>query len=252
MAQAQKRLFSAEVQQLKLSGTEGQEAAPGPMSQERHDEIIAEIRKLREELASNGTSMSLSDCAEGASDMEGTSAAEIAEAVRLKSEIKCLSDAIETTKREIAALRYNGRDTDRISDVTSELDAVVGDTESATETILECCERIESATDTLELQASSAEERATVEDVGNHVVRIYEACNFQDITGQRISKVVGALKFIEDRISNMMDIWGGDAVFSEIDVPDIQSLSEEDMLLNGPARSDSDSASQAEIDALFD
>ena len=155
-------------------------------------------------------------------------------------------------KWEIAALRYNGKDADRISDVTHELDAVVGDTEKATETILENCESIEKLVETLELQASSPEERATIEDVGAQVIGIYEACNFQDITGQRISKVVAALMFIEERVTRMMEIWGGTDIFAAIPLPEVQAKSEEDLLLNGPAREDAESATQADIDALFD
>ena len=35
------------------------------------------------------------------------------------------------------------------------------------------------------------------------VTRIYEACSFQDITGQRIGKVVTALKAIEGRVQQV-------------------------------------------------
>lgn len=39
------------------------------------------------------------------------------------------------------------------------------------------------------------------------IVRIFEACNFQDLTGQRITKVVRALSFIEERVDAMMGVW---------------------------------------------
>jgi len=46
-------------------------------------------------------------------------------------------------------------------------------------------------------------------------VQVFESCNFQDLTGQRISKVVATLKFIETHIIKMMDIWGGIEVLKD-------------------------------------
>ncbi|HBC54883.1 MAG TPA: chemotaxis protein [Alphaproteobacteria bacterium] len=271
MTETTKRLFSAEIRHLRnadpaaTNETRLKFAHPGS---DAHDEILAEIQKLREEISKGSAAVSnaanlLSDAessVDGELSAERQAAqaeiesyrAELNEAATLKAEIIALSQAIETTKQEIAALRYNGKDADRISDVTHELDAVVGDTEKATETILENCESIEKLVETLELQASSPEERATIEDVGAQVIGIYEACNFQDITGQRISKVVAALMFIEERVTRMMEIWGGTDIFAAIPLPEVQAKSEEDLLLNGPAREDAESATQADIDALFD
>ena len=45
------------------------------------------------------------------------------------------------------------------------------------------------------------------QDIRDQVIRIFDACNFQDLAGQRIAKVLATLKFIEDRIARMMDIW---------------------------------------------
>lgn len=270
MTQTTKRLFSAEIRNFQNADPAAANEAKPKFAQfgsDAHDEIMAEIRKLREEISKGR--VAVSDAASLLPDGEASPDAELSagrqaaqaeiesyraeldEAATLKAEIIALSQAIETTKQEIAALRYNGKDVDRISDVTHELDAVVGDTEKATEQILENCESIEKLVETLELQASSAEERATIEDVGAQVIGIYEACNFQDITGQRISKVVNALIFIEERVTRMMEIWGGKDIFAAISLPE-DAKSEEDLLLNGPAREESGSASQADIDALFD
>jgi hypothetical protein len=46
---------------------------------------------------------------------------------------------------------------------------------------------------------------------------IYTACSFQDITGQRTGKVVRALRFIEQRINAMIEIWGVDDIAFRID-----------------------------------
>ena len=46
---------------------------------------------------------------------------------------------------------------------------------------------------------------------------IYTACSFQDITGQRTDKVVQALRFIEQRINAMIEIWGVDDIAFKVD-----------------------------------
>ena len=53
------------------------------------------------------------------------------------------------------------------------------------------------------------------------VIKIFEACNFQDLTGQRITKVVATLKFIETHIVRMMEIWGGLEAFKDIEAETI-------------------------------
>ena len=37
------------------------------------------------------------------------------------------------------------------------------------------------------------------------MIGIFEACTFQDITGQRISKVVGTLRYIDERVSSFIE-----------------------------------------------
>ena len=59
--------------------------------------------------------------------------------------------------------------------------------------------------------------------------RIYEACGFQDITGQRITKVVAALKMIEAKIAHIVATFSDQREGQNIPKP------EEDVaLLNGP------------------
>ena len=82
-------------------------------------------------------------------------------------------------------------------------------------------------------------------------MRIYEACNFQDLTGQRISKVVKTLAFVEERVANMMAIWG-EAELATLPLPPSIEKQDEGLDLHGPAQAGaSDSVSQADIDKLF-
>jgi chemotaxis protein CheZ len=89
-------------------------------------------------------------------------------------------------------------------------------------------------------------------DIQDHVIKIFESCNFQDLTGQRITKVVSTLKFIETHIIRMMEIWGGIDAFKDY-APTARSERDGDAkLLNGPKLDDDPGhASQDDIDALF-
>ncbi|GLS02854.1 hypothetical protein GCM10007859_29010 [Brevundimonas denitrificans] len=135
--------------------------------------------------------------------------------------------------------------------MTDQLDAVVGDTEGATNAILEAVEIIEDKNESLELNATDPDQLEITEAISTAVMKIYEACNFQDITGQRISKVVGTLKFVEDRISTMIDILGGEQELGELERIEQALHLDGDVELNGP-RPEGHEISQAEIDALFD
>ena len=84
------------------------------------------------------------------------------------------------------------------------------------------------------------------------MVKIFEACNFQDLTGQRITKVVATLKFIETHILRMMEIWGGLDAFKDIQAEAIAEREGDARLLNGPKiDGEGGHASQDDIDSLF-
>src|SRR6201999_232351 len=103
-------------------------------------------------------------------------------------------------------------------------------------------------------KVTSAEQQAQLtEEIQERVVSIFEACNFQDLTGQRIKKVMTTMRFIENHITVMMDIWGGvDAIKAHVPAQ-VDSRTEDEKLLNGPKlESDAGPASQDDIDALFD
>ena len=136
--------------------------------------------------------------------------------------------------------------------VTHELDAIVSGTEQATEGILSAAEGIDHIASQLAAKLKSTQDKAAVDDIQQKIVTIFEHCNFQDLTGQRITKVVNTLKFIEDRIVKMMEIWGGLESFKDIEVEVIAEVSGDAALLNGPKLAeDAGHASQDDIDALF-
>jgi chemotaxis protein CheZ len=164
--------------------------------------------------------------------------------LKLYHEVEALADYIHKAKAEIAALRPQDIQQQYIASATDELDAIVGATETATNNILDAAEKLEELAGEMEPAISS---RLT--DV---TTAVYEACNFQDITGQRITKVVRALKHIEDRIEALVAAFGpvSAAQPSGPAVADgVKPVTDED-LLNGPQLPEK-AHDQASIDALF-
>jgi chemotaxis protein CheZ len=173
------------------------------------------------------------------------------EALRLRSELEAISASIQRTKQEIATLHYAGAQGQEIARATDELGAVVLGTETATHTILESAEKIDDLASNLAARLSGSD-RDIAKEISDQVISIFEACNFQDITGQRISKVVASMRFVEERVTEMIKIWGGIESFKDISRIEDGTRSGDQGLLNGPALDhDPGRTSQDDIDALF-
>jgi len=174
------------------------------------------------------------------------------DALKVKAELEEIQAAIMDTKREIATLHFSGFQGREIDKVTDELDAIVSGTENATETILSAAEVIDENAGNLAAKLDG-DDQGMASDIQDQVVKVFEACNFQDLTGQRITKIVTTLRFIEERVSSMINIWGGVDGFDEVEPDGFPGREGDAALLNGPAlEEDEGVASQDDIDALFD
>ena len=162
-------------------------------------------------------------------------------------------ERIDGTLAEIAVLRQSGGDgLDRLSAAGKELDAVVDATEAATNAILFASEVIERVID--DLQAHSATNpllNELLSEAQQALGGIYEASSFQDITGQRITKVVSALRFVDERIARLESIWNAEEIALPEPADDAEEDDDESHLLNGP-QLEGQALDQAAIDALFD
>ena len=158
----------------------------------------------------------------------------------LLNEIEALAQTLTHTRAEIAALRADDITDSHIPSATDELDAIVAHTATATDNILECCETMDAIMPRL-----NAEDARTMQDV---TTRIYEACSFQDITGQRITKVVSALKVIESKVAHMLDVFRREDWGKSSEPP--KPLSGPEALLNGP-QLPANAMDQSDIDALL-
>ncbi len=209
----------------------------------RHVEIMNAFAALRE-LMEPTHEVSYSLIEEHRRDLQ--------EASRLKVELDAISEAIQRTKTEIATLHYAGAQGREMARVTDELGAIVLDTEAATNAILAAAEKVDELAGNLAARLSG-DDREVAREVADQVISIFEACNFQDITGQRISKVVNAMRFVEERVRQMIEIWGGLESFKDVKTHEDTERTGDKALLNGPALSSDDGlTSQNDIDALFD
>jgi len=176
---------------------------------------------------------------------------------QIQVEIADISGRIKATKVEIAALRHPLAGEDKFQLASEELGAVVKATEVATNSIMSNAEELEDIIREVRSQLPEGYQSSRLNDMHEVIVRIYEACNFQDLTGQRINKVVRALSFIEERVESMLSVWHkGD--LASMPLPPSIIKDDNGLALTGPAPTDpehaahSENISQSDIDALFD
>ncbi len=233
MTSTQRKVFTADLQVRRNSSNGSQD----------HDvqggDLMDAIRVLTAQLGSVGKAL--------AGEGDGTGK----ETQILYIEIARMVRSIGRTKMEIAAIKHPKADDDRLMLAADQLDAIVGDTEKATHDILGAGEEISNLLGDLRENAKGNKKVAkTAKAIEEKLTTILEACNFQDITGQRITKVVNTVKFIEDRVKAIIGEMGAES-FEDLPVPENLRINEDDHLLNGP-QLENEGLEQADIDALFD
>ena len=163
--------------------------------------------------------------------------------IALHRELQSLMDYIQRARMEIASIQPTDIPSHHIPAATDELDAVVAATEEATGAILDAAEQVNQLADEL-----GGENADRLRDIAT---RIYEASNFQDITGQRITKVVRTLRHIEAKVVALVRAFGHDLEASP-EAERLNGAAENDdlALLNGPQLPER-ANSQEDIDALL-
>ena len=118
----------------------------------------------------------------------------------LVHELELLLEYIDAAKSEIADLRPDEVKTQHLPSASGELDAIVKATEVATNEIMDATEVVSQIGDKIGGEAG--------DEIFDATMRIYQACGFQDITGQRINKIVSTLKHIEDKVDALAAAFG--------------------------------------------
>ncbi|MBL4719836.1 MAG: hypothetical protein JKY20_01715 [Alphaproteobacteria bacterium] len=170
------------------------------------------------------------------------------------AEIYAMNDHILTTKQEVASLKPANEASTTVSAAANELSAVVKSTEDAANAIIENVEQMDALTTTIRSNISMGDPDGILPDIDRLEfigVELLTACSFQDVTGQRINKVVNSLNFIEARLQKMIEIWNiehGTADPQAITLDKDDARPDKDML-HGPSDA---GMNQDSIDALFD
>lgn len=145
-----------------------------------------------------------------------------------------LSGQLTRIHEQIAGLVAIPAATTRNSGV--ELEAVVQATEAAANTIMEAAEAIQAWLD------GDRQDAASLRLVSEKVSSIFEACSFQDVTGQRIRRAIQHLQQVEQMLEGMIP--GGAAPVETVTVTAMMHT------VAAPEQAGPDLA-QAEIDRLL-
>lgn len=160
--------------------------------------------------------------------------------IDIYAEIKRMGDYIARARGEVSAI-MTAKDSagaeKNINHIAAELNEVVRHTEEATNSIMDHAEA---------LQALAAENVA----ISEHAMGIMEACSFQDITGQRVKKVLQIIEQVEMRIDRLVELLGGDVATNTTETLATGTERPDESLMAGPQMS-GQGVSQADVDKLF-
>lgn len=154
-------------------------------------------------------------------------------------ELQELKRVIEESRQELTIARPGDIKRKDIPAATDELDAVVAATAQATAEIMDSCDSIRSAA-----SGASAE---IADRINAEIMKIFESCSFQDITGQRIKKVTATLRSIEARVERLISLMGDRAAHI---TGDEEARTGDARFLNGPQLPEK-AVSQDDIDRLL-
>lgn len=157
----------------------------------------------------------------------------------LYDEVLELARSIVEARKQIGSLRPSKLKTKSVSKALMEMDEIVKATENASNTIMDSAEQMRSADVT---------DSGFPDIVQANCSKIFEACAFQDLTGQRIGNVIKTLGLVDSHLEALLELLGPDFEEDEDEEDDREG---DDKLLNGPAL-EGEGISQDDIDKLFD
>ncbi len=163
--------------------------------------------------------------------------------------LSALQELVARNTRTLMALINDGKDR-RMARAAGELAVAVESMETATQKVLASVEAVDDCARVLVSALADDYHHGLAQDIQDHVVRVYEACNFQDLAGQRIGKVIATLVMVEEQLAVMIENCNNVTGAARPDKAAGSQPSGD--LLNGP-RLDGDGghASQQDIDLMF-
>ena len=169
----------------------------------------------------------------------------------LEREIVGLFDNIQRIKHELASIKHPKRDQDMIGSVADQLSAIADETTEAANEIMSATEAINAVNQELMKQVKFGGARNYFQKIDGGVGRIFEACSFHDITGQRLSRIVRTINAIEGALNSLVVIVGRDSIAALPVETEALSKMDGDIELAGPQLAEQ-GMSQDDIDKLFD
>ena len=245
----QKPVFSAELHLGRVNGhhVKAEPAAASPAV----EELTAELKRLSDKIDQLGASGAAPTSGLGSVPSAVVTPADQAALDKVRHEVEAISARITLTKQEIAALKHPLAKEDKLTNASLELSAVVKSTEEATQSIMQVAEHLDEIAREVTSLVSDGYVVTRLNEMTESIVKLYEACSFQDLTGQRITKVVRTIDFIEERIETMQAIWGRKDL-EKIPVPEDDLQKKDDgLVLHGPNDKAGGAISQDEVDKLF-
>jgi len=168
----------------------------------------------------------------------------------LKKELYGLFKYLQRVRQEIAAINRPADKALHFDSMSDQLDAIVKATEEATDTIMGCMEKNDEIVGKLRELITDEAQLQLLDQISTNGNDVFEACSFQDITGQRITKVVKSVTYVEDRVNALIAVWGKEEI-DRIEVKAETEKTADEKLMHGPAL-EGEGITQAEIDKLFD
>ena len=170
---------------------------------------------------------------------------------KLRSEILNLFQYVQRLREEIGRIAQQPEGQTRFERMSDQLDAILISTGEATHTVLEGLEAISSTVEELRDIPDPAKVEKLCDRITEKSMEGMEACSFQDLTGQRISKIARSLRFIEERVDAMMEICGREGIEALVgELPFDEEDLKDGVALHGP-QLPGEAVSQDEIDKLF-
>jgi len=168
----------------------------------------------------------------------------------LRTELDGLLRYLQRVRTEVASIDRPADQDHDFNSMGEQLDAIVEATESATNTIMEAVERNDVIVEKIRAKVPDPGVHALLDGINNNSGDVFQACSFQDITGQRVSKVAKSITYVEERVNSLIDVMGREAI-GIIEVLPEQEKTEDEKLLDGP-QLEGEGLSQDDIDSLFD
>ena len=166
----------------------------------------------------------------------------------LKRELVLMFGHMQRIRKELAAISHTEPNEDHFSRMADQLDAIVEATEEATNTIMGSMEAVDGLVGQVRAVAAAPEAGPLLDAITDKVNAVFEACSFQDLTGQRITKVVQSMKFLEERVNAIILMWGREELAKV--VVDLKESDPDKALMHGPQRK-GEGVDQSEVDQMF-